>query len=229
MNNDEFLSEIPSGWIDFLRESEALYHWQKIKPIVDTLYRGATVFPPRNLLFNALHLTPVDELKCVIVGQDPYHGFGQANGLAFSVNKGVKAPPSLQNLLKELVCDMGLSNDVLSKSDLTPWAKQGVLLLNRSLTVEEKKPNSHADLGWGKFTESVIFHIAETKPKIVFILLGNSANKLKDKLLDCPVSIITAAHPSPLSAYRGFFGSRIFSKTNQQLIHQNIPPIDWEL
>jgi uracil-DNA glycosylase len=222
-------SELPMDWIEFLSNSNAIQQWELLRSKVDELYRSKSIFPTRKNLFRAFHLTPVSSVKCVFIGQDPYHGFGQANGLAFSVDSGVTPPPSLKNILKELVSDMGLSTTVLNKTDLSPWAKEGVLLLNLTLTVEEKKPNSHSDLGWKSFSESIVASLAQSKNNIVYILLGNFANNLKNSSLNRVDSIITSVHPSPLSAYRGFFGSRIFSRTNEFLLEKAITPINWNL
>lgn len=227
--SDGDYSELPIDWIEFLSDSKAIAQWELMRPKIDELYQSKTVFPSRKNLFKAFHLTPVSKVKCVLLGQDPYHGFGQANGLAFSVDNGVKSPPSLKNILKELASDLGLSNTALIKTDLSPWAKEGVLLLNLTLTVEEKKPNSHIELGWSTFTESILTTLANTKKDIVYILLGNFANKLKYKSLNGIDSIIYSAHPSPLSAYRGFFTSRIFSRTNELLLKNKIHPVNWEL
>ena len=228
-STDGDYSELPMDWIEFLCNSNAISQWELIRPLIDELYQSKSIFPLRKNLFKAFHLTPVNSIKCVLLGQDPYHGFGQANGLAFSVDSGVNSPPSLKNILKELVSDLGLSNSILKKTDLSPWAKEGVLLLNLTLTVEEKKPNSHIKLGWKSFTESILSTLVQSKKDLVYILMGSYCNELKYNSLIGIDSIITTVHPSPLSAYRGFFGSRIFTKTNEYLIEKNIDPINWEL
>jgi len=227
--SDGDYSELPIDWIEFLSDSNAIAQWELLRPKIDELYQSKTIFPSRKNLFKAFHLTPVSKVKCVLLGQDPYHGFGQANGLAFSVDAGVKPPPSLKNILKELVSDLGLSNTALNKTDLSPWAMEGVLLLNLTLTVEANKPNSHIELGWNTFTESILTTLANSKKDIVYILLGNFANSLKKKSLNGIDSTICSVHPSPLSAYRGFFTSRIFSRTNELLLKKKIHPINWEL
>ncbi|MSN95727.1 uracil-DNA glycosylase [Campylobacter sp. FMV-PI01] len=184
------------------------------------------VFPPSNLIFNAFNLTPFDEVKVVILGQDPYHGKDQAMGLSFSVPKNVKIPPSLINIYKEIYDDLGIKQP--NHGDLTFWAKQGVLLLNSTLSVESGKPNSHSNFGWQIFTDSVIKKISDKKTGVVFLLWGNFA-KQKASLIDQNKHfVLTAPHPSPL-ARGGFFGCRHFSKTNAILKNTRQNPIDWDL
>lgn len=188
---------------------------------------GKNIFPPESLIFNALELVSEQNLKVVILGQDPYHGIGQANGLAFSVNDGQKIPPSLKNIFKELKDD--LDNPLPEHGDLTTWAKQGVLLLNSVLTVEEGKPGSHQNKGWEKFTDNIIQKISDEKEGLVFMLWGNYA-KSKSNLINANKHLILeAAHPSPLSAYHGFFQCKHFSKTNNFLMSMGKKPIDWKL
>lgn len=189
-------------------------------------YEVKTIYPPQDYIFNALKLTSFDNTKVVIVGQDPYHGEGEAHGLSFSVQKGIKVPPSLQNIYKELYNDLGIPPR--SDGDLTGWAKQGVLLLNAVLTVEKDKAASHRNLGWEPLTDYIIKVLNTKKTPVVFILWGNFA-KEKAKLITNPIHyIITSPHPSPFSAYSGFFGSKPFSKTNDYLQSHGITPIDWE-
>jgi uracil-DNA glycosylase len=177
------------------------------------------------LIFNAFSKTPLDKVKVVILGQDPYHGPGQAMGLSFSVPDGVTPPPSLVNIFKELQEDTGLA--IPNTGNLTKWAEQGVLLLNASLTVRAADPMSHAKIGWHNFTDTVISTISHEKKKVVFILWGKFAQE-KKKLIDNKKHLIlTAAHPSPLSAHNGFFGSRPFSKTNEYLMQNGLDPINW--
>lgn len=190
-------------------------------------YSIKTIYPPRDYIFNALKLTSYANTKVVIVGQDPYHGEGEAHGLSFSVQKGIKIPPSLQNIYKELQSDLGIPPRM--DGDLTNWAKQGVLLLNAVLTVEKDKAGSHRNLGWEAMTDYIIKVLNQKKDPVVFILWGNFA-KEKEKLITNPNHyIITSPHPSPLSAYCGFFGSKPFSKTNDYLTNKGLTPIDWSL
>lgn len=188
-------------------------------------YDIKTIYPPKDYIFNALKLTSYKDTKVVIVGQDPYHGENQAHGLSFSVQKGVKVPPSLQNIYKELYDDLGVP--IRDDGDLTGWAKQGVLLLNAVLTVEKDKAASHRNLGWELMTDYIIKVLNLKEEPVVFILWGNFA-KEKAKLITNPHHyIITSPHPSPFSAYSGFFGSKPFSKTNDYLVKNNLKSIDW--
>ena len=195
--------------------------YQKIMHEYDT----KTIFPPKNYIFNALKLTSYENTKVVIVGQDPYHGEGEAHGLSFSVQQGVKVPPSLQNIYKELYSDLNINPK--DNGDLTNWAKQGVLLLNAVLTVEKDKAASHRNMGWELLTDYIIKTLNMKDTPVVFILWGNFA-KEKAKFITNPHHyIITSPHPSPFSAYSGFFGSKPFSKTNDFLLKNGIVPIDW--
>lgn len=188
---------------------------------------GKIIFPPGPDIFSAFNLTPYDQVKVLILGQDPYHGFGQAHGLCFSVQDGIKPPPSLMNIYKELNQDLGLP--LPNHGNLSSWAKQGVLMLNASLTVEEAKPMSHSQCGWSVFTDHVIQLISTQKEYIVFILWGRFAQE-KAKLIDTNKHmILSAAHPSPFSAYHGFFGCRHFSKTNEYLLKHHKKPIEWQI
>ena len=214
--------------------------WQKI--LSETIYstefrhliaeseasrKHSTVFPEEHQVFRAFEMTSFEKLKVVILGQDPYHGPGQANGLAFSVNRGVKLPPSLKNIYKELSADTGTKQ--ADHGDLSSWASQGVLLLNSVLTVEAAKAGSHRKMGWQNFTDEVIKTISQKKEGVVFLLWGNYAIE-KSKLIDTQKHhVLTAMHPSPLSAYRGFFGCRHFSKTNIILEKAGITSINWQL
>ena len=191
------------------------------------LYDNEIIYPEKDNIFNALKLTPFKNVKVVIVGQDPYHGEGEAHGLSFSVQKGIKLPPSLRNIYKELYNDLGI---IPSKDgDLTKWAKEGVLLLNASLTVKKDMPNSHAKIGWEPFTNYVIRKLNSSEKPIVFILWGNFAKSKKKYITNPKHLIIESTHPSPYSADHGFFGSKPFSKTNEFLIQNKIQPIDWKL
>ncbi len=188
-------------------------------------YDKKIIYPPKDYIFNALKLTSYKDTKVVIVGQDPYHGEHQAHGLSFSVQKGVKLPPSLQNIYKELESDLGIPPR--SDGDLTGWAKQGVLMLNAVLTVEKDKAASHRNLGWEPMTDYIIKTLNKKEEPVVFILWGNFA-KEKAKLITNPNHyIIISPHPSPFSAYSGFFGSKPFSKTNDYLVSKGLIPIDW--
>lgn len=194
--------------------------WEKVKEE----YQTTKCFPPKDQIFRAIELTPFDEVKVVIIGQDPYHNDNQANGLCFSVSDKVKAPPSLKNIFKELEDDLGIKK---TSNELEMWAKQGVLLLNATLTVRAHEANSHKDLGWEQFTDFIIKEISDKKENVVFVLWGAFAQK-KAGLIDASKHfIIQSVHPSPLSARKGFFGSRPFSKINQFLEEKGKEPINW--
>jgi uracil-DNA glycosylase len=190
---------------------------------------GCSVYPPSTMRFRALELTPLQSVRCVILGQDPYHQRGQANGLAFSVNTGVNWPPSLRNLLKELQSDVQLSVPlaIQNKGDLSVWARQGVLLLNTLLSVREGEPLSHQNLGWEPLIMQVISSINEHRKGVVFVLWGKSARAYKSLISKDRHHIIEGVHPSPLSAHRGFFGSKPFSRVNEYLLQQGDQPINW--
>ncbi|XP_030455962.2 uracil-DNA glycosylase, mitochondrial [Syzygium oleosum] len=189
--------------------------------------KGPVIYPPRHLIFNALNSTPFDRVKAVILGQDPYHGPGQAMGLSFSVPEGIKIPSSLANIFKELKQDLGCS--IPSHGNLERWSAQGVLLLNAVLTVRSHQANSHAKKGWEQFTDAVIKTISHEKKGVVFLLWGNSAQEKRRLIDETKHHILKAAHPSGLSANRGFFGCRHFSRTNQILENMGLDPIDWQL
>ncbi len=189
---------------------------------------GKVIYPPGSLIFNAFELTPFDKVKVVILGQDPYHGKGQAHGLSFSVMKGVKPPPSLQNIFREIASDLGIQFSG-TYGDLSHWARQGVLLLNASLTVREGEPLSHSKIGWEQFTDAVIKTVSAQKENVVFMLWGRFAQE-KQALIDATKHLILkAAHPSPFSAYNGFMGCKHFSKANDYLVKNGKEPIDWSL
>jgi uracil-DNA glycosylase len=188
---------------------------------------GKIIFPPENLIFEAFRLTPFENVKVVILGQDPYHGQGQAHGLAFSVQPGVKLPPSLVNILRELQEDLAAQSP--ESGSLEKWAREGVLLLNTVLTVEEGKPGSHHQKGWETFTDKVVEILNEKKNHLVFILWGSPAQKKALRVDEKKHLIIKSVHPSPLSVYRGFYGSKPFSRTNQYLRNHHIQEIDWTL
>lgn len=216
-----------NDWDEVLQlETEAEY-FNKIRYALAAEYKTQTVYPPKEDLFSALKLTPYHRVKAVIIGQDPYHGAGQAHGLSFSVRPGVRVPPSLKNIYKELHADLGVP--VPKHGSLIHWAEQGVLLLNAVLTVRESQPNSHQALGWQTFTDTVIRELNERNEPMVFMLWGSHAQKKgafinRDKHL-----VLESTHPSPLAAHRGFLGSRPFSKANEFLVSKGIKPIDWTI
>ena len=201
--------------------------FKKFYNIIEKEYQTKTIFPPKDYVFNALKLTSYKDTKVVIVGQDPYHGVGEAHGLSFSVQEGIKIPPSLQNIYKELYDDLGIP--IANTGDLTKWAKEVVLLVNAVLTVEKDKPASHKNLGWERLTDYIIKILNQKEEPVVFILWGNFA-KEKQKLITNPHHyVIASPHPSPFSARYGFFGSKPFSKTNNFLKEHNIKQIDWKV
>ena len=213
-------------WEDIIDLEKKKDYYKKLKEEIDKRYETTTVFPEKQNIFKAFSLTKLDNLKVVILGQDPYHGFGQAQGLAFSTPANIKNPPSMQNILKEIQSDLG-KKSICEDGDLTPWAKQGVLLLNTILTVEEAKPKSHHSLGWEVFTDNIIKYISDNCEDTIFILWGSPAIS-KTKLIDRKKHhILTAPHPSPLSSYRGFFGCKHFSQTNNILKSLNKEAIIW--
>lgn len=201
--------------------------FKKFYQIVEEEYKTKTVFPPKDYIFNALKLTPYQNVKVVIVGQDPYHGEGEAHGLSFSVQKGIKLPPSLKNIYKELESDLGIKPSL--EGDLSKWGREGVLMLNAVLTVVKDTPASHKNLGWERLTDYIIKVLNEKKEPIVFILWGNFAKEKKKYITNSRHLVLTSAHPSPFSANYGFFGSKPFSKTNEFLNKNNLKPIDWDL
>ena len=215
---------IGNDWDEVLKNVFEGKGFKKFMKIIDHKYLTETVFPPRNYLFNALKLTPYKDVKVVIVGQDPYHGEGEAHGLSFSVKEGVKMPPSLRNIYKELYDDIGVER---TTSDLTSWAQNGVLLLNSILTVKKDEALSHQDLGWERLTDYIIKILNKKNESIVFILWGNFARSKKKLITNPKHLIIESAHPSPLSAYHGFFGSHPFSKTNNFLRENGREPVDF--
>lgn len=218
---------IGNDWDEKLSVVENSQGFKRFLSIIDKEYETKTIFPPKNYVFNALKLTPYENVKVVIVGQDPYHGQGEAHGLSFSVQKGIKIPPSLQNIYKELYSDLNIIPK--DNGDLTGWAKEGVLLLNAVLTVEKDKAASHRNLGWEPFTDYIIKLINAKKTPVVFILWGNFAKEKKKLITNSKHLVLTSPHPSPFSAYSGFFGSKPFSKTNEFLKENGIQPIDWSL
>lgn len=220
--------QIEPGWKAVLQnEFDQPYFSRIVQFLKEAKAEGKTIYPPGPLIFNAFALTPFDQVKVVILGQDPYHGAGQAHGLCFSVQKGIRLPPSLQNIYKELRDDVGFIPP--PHGCLEDWARQGVLMLNASLTVEAGQPMSHAQIGWQQFTDAVIRKISEEKKGVVFLLWGNFARQ-KETLIDTAKHfVLKAAHPSPFSAHVGFFGCRHFSKTNDLLQQQGLSPINWNI
>lgn len=216
-----------NSWDDVLAEEFEKDYFKSIIEKVDAEYNTRRIYPAKNKIFSCFKLTDFDEVKVVILGQDPYHGEGQAHGLCFSVMPGIQVPPSLVNIFKEIKNDVG--GYIPDNGYLVPWAKQGVLLLNTVLTVREGVPNSHRSMGWEEFTDAVISKLNESKNKIVFLLWGNNA-KLKANLIDTSKhSILYATHPSPLSATHGFMGCKHFSKTNEILTQNGLTPINWQI
>ena len=212
-------------WNEILSEEMKKDYYQQLQAFVQKRRAEVRVFPEEKNIFNALELTPFESVKVVILGQDPYHGFGQAHGLSFSVQKGIPLPPSLKNIYKELQEDIG--GELPTEGDLSHWAKQGVLLLNTVLTVEEGNANSHKGMGWERLTNRLIESLNKLKHPVIFILWGKPAQD-KEKLITNPNHVLLKApHPSPLSAYRGFFGSKPFSRVNDILIQQGQTPIRW--
>jgi uracil-DNA glycosylase len=220
--------KIEESWKAILQEEFEADYFRSLKHfLVEEKKKGEKVYPPGTQIFAAFDHTPFDKVKVVILGQDPYHGAGQAHGLCFSVNDGIRQPPSLQNIFKELQDDCGCS--VPKSGNLTKWADQGVLLLNATLTVRDGQAGSHQGKGWETFTDAVIRHVAAERKHIVFILWGKFAQN-KAAIIDTTGHLVlTAAHPSPFSAHNGFFGCKHFSATNDYLRRHHLSPIDWQL
>lgn len=216
---------IGNDWDQVLKVIWESKGFQSFYRMIMDEYDKTTVFPPKDYIFNALKLTSYEDVKVVIVGQDPYHGVGEAHGLSFSVPEGIKIPPSLQNIYKELQDDLGIKPK--DNGNLTGWAKQGVLLLNAVLTVEKDKAASHRNMGWEPMTDYIIKALNQKDSSVVFILWGNFAKEKAKYITNPHHYIITSPHPSPFSAYSGFFGSKPFSKTNNFLTNKGLTPIDW--
>lgn len=221
---DKMISVVKNDWDIVLKEEYQKDYFYKIVKFVNEEYNKKTIFPKKENIFKALSLTKFENVKVVILGQDPYHGDNEAQGLAFSVPEDIKTPPSLRNIFKELYDDIGVMRN---RSDLSDWAAQGVLLLNTILTVQKDNPLSHKDHGWEIFTDEIIKKIDSIDKPIVFVLWGSSARTKKDLIRNNKHMIIESAHPSPLSASRGFFGSKPFSKINKYLKENNIEEIRW--
>ena len=219
--------ELGGGWDEVLAPLFTSDNYKKIREFLKQEYSHHVVYPDMYDIFNCFKYTPLENVKAVILGQDPYHNEGQAHGLCFSVKQGIAPPPSLVNIFQELHDDVGCT--IPKSGDLTKWAKEGVLLLNTSLTVRAHRANSHKDCGWTWFTDNVIKIISDKRENVVFILWGGNARSKKPLIDRSKHLILECAHPSPLSAYNGFFGCRHFSKTNEYLQSHGITPIDWQL
>ena len=218
---------IGNSWDILLSDEYKKEYFKKLQKFIIEEYKNKTVYPKMSEIFNAFTKTSFDDVKVVILGQDPYHGEGEAEGLSFSVKVGIQKPPSLLNIFAELKSDLGITPP--NHGSLVSWAEQGVLLLNATLTVIKDTPRSHAGKGWEIFTDEVIKLLNKKETPVVFILWGSDARSKKNLITNPKHLIIESAHPSPLSAYRGFFGSKPFSKTNDFLIKNNIKPIDWKI
>lgn len=220
--------QINNTWDVLLKDQFESEYYQALRAFLKHEYQTQRIYPPMGDIFNALRFTDYYDVKAVILGQDPYHGAGQAHGLCFSVADGVPPPPSLLNIYKEQKNDLGIDQPV-NNGNLTKWAKQGVLLLNTVLTVRERQPNSHKGKGWEQLTDRIIDVLNERQQPLVFLLWGANARAKKVRITNPNHLILECAHPSPFSANNGFFGCRHFSKTNAFLLQHKIPPIDWQL
>lgn len=219
--------KIGNEWDSILAEEMDKQYYKELERFLDKEYEAHTIFPPRNEIFTAFRYTPYDDVKVVLLGQDPYHEVGQAHGMAFSVQKGVKQPPSLVNIFKEIDSDLGITPPPMDNGCLIPWAESGVLLLNTALTVREHEANSHRGKGWEQFTDAVISKLNEREKPLVFILWGSNAKSKLPLITNKNHLVIAGVHPSPLSAYRGFFGGKYFSRANDFLVRHGIPEVDW--
>jgi uracil-DNA glycosylase len=221
--------QIEDSWKEELKQEFSKAYFQQIVAFLKTeKIQGKTIYPPGSLIFNAFNQTPFRDVKVVIIGQDPYHGPGQAHGLCFSVQDGINPPPSLINIYKEIEKDTGVGMSA-RQGNLIKWAQQGVLLLNAFLTVRANEPASHSKIGWDNFTNAVIKSISDHKKGVVFLLWGKFAQEKQSLIDETKHHVLKAAHPSPFSADKGFFGCKHFSKTNELLLQQGLEPIDWKL
>ena len=214
-------------WDEILRAEFESDYYRRIRAILKKEYAEYEIYPPKEDIFNALRYTSYSDVKAVLLGQDPYHGPGQAHGLCFSVRPGVEPPPSLKKIFRELETDMGLEPP--TSGCLTPWAQEGVLLLNTTLTVRRGQANSHKNLGWTQFTDAVIRKLNDRTQPIVFLLWGGNARSKRELITNPQHLVLETVHPSPLSAYNGFFGCRHFSQCNEFLMKNGVAPIDWTL
>ncbi len=215
----------PKTWSELLREEARKDYLFLLEKKIEEAYASSICFPPKEKIFEAFALCSPKDVRVVILGQDPYHGAGEAHGLAFSVRQGIKSPPSLRNIFKELECEFGI--DLTRSTDLSPWAEQGVLLLNSVLSVEKDKAGSHSKWGWEEFTNAVISFLSRENKHVIFVLWGDYARKKKFLIDMSKHAVIESAHPSPLSSYRGFFGSKPFSKINSLLIEWGSSEVRW--
>ncbi len=219
--------KLNNDWASLLEEEMHKDYFKQLEEFLKEEYANQTIYPPQTDVLNALNYTSYQNARVVILGQDPYHGFGQAHGLCFSVKKGVNPPPSLKNIYKELQNDLNCT--IPSHGELTKWAKQGVLMLNTVLTVREGKPNSHAKKGWETFTDCIIRKMNEKESPVVFLLWGRHAQQKAEFITNSKHLVLMCAHPSPFSARNGFFGCQHFSKTNEFLTQHQLKPIDWQI
>ena len=220
----EFM-KLNNDWDNIIGAEFEKEYYKNLRSFLKSEYSTQRIYPDMYDIYNALKLTPYSEVKVVILGQDPYHGAGQAHGLCFSVQRGVKLPPSLQNIYKEIESDMG--TPMPRHGDLTSWARQGVLLLNTTLTVRDGRPQSHLGHGWEILNDAIIQSLNNSPNPVVYILWGSNARSKKKFITNPKHLVLETVHPSPLSAYNGFFGCKHFSRTNEFLIHNNLSPIDW--
>jgi uracil-DNA glycosylase len=218
---------IEASWLEVLNDEFNQSYFSDLKAFLIEEKKKYRIFPPGGFIFNAFNLTPFDAVRVVILGQDPYHGPGQAHGLCFSVQKGIPKPPSLINIFREIESDLGFS--LPASGDLTKWALQGVLLLNATLTVRENQAGSHQNKGWERFTDKAIHELSERRKGLVFVLWGNYAIAKRSLVDESKHLVLTAAHPSPLSCHRGFFGCRHFSQINNFLHLNGVQEIDWRV
>ena len=221
------MAGLTGSWEIAMKPEFSKAYYRKLFQTVNQEYRTRTIYPPAEDIFNAFHFTPLDQVKVVILGQDPYHEPGQAHGLSFSVKPGIEIPPSLVNIYQELHDDLGCY--IPDNGYLVKWAKQGVMMLNTVLTVRAHQANSHRNIGWEEFTDAAIRVLADQDRPMVFILWGRPAQRKEEMIYNPKHLVLKSPHPSPLSAYRGFFGSRPFSKTNRYLEENGIEPIDWQI
>lgn len=223
------MHKIGNSWDDVLRDEFSKPYFQELEEFLKKEYSEHTIYPPKENIFTAFEATPFEEVEVVILGQDPYHEEGQAHGMAFSVQPGIKQPPSLINIFKEIETDLGIKAPPVNNGYLMPWAKSGVLLLNTALTVREHKANSHKGRGWEQFTDAVIRKLNDREKPMVFILWGSNAKSKLPLITNKQHLVIMGVHPSPLSVYRGFFGGRYFSRANEFLKRHGQKPVNWDI